>query len=75
MTTDEQLLLEQVLSAHRERGRDGEIHPSPAWHDLGDEARREAFEATVAVRDLEAALAAEGHSTSVAAVLARIRRA
>ncbi len=72
MTRDEELLLEQVTSAHRERGVDGAIHSHPAWHDLDDEGRREAFEATVALRQMEAALDPQGQSSTVRALLARI---
>jgi hypothetical protein len=72
MTRDEELLLEQVTSAHRERGVDGAIRSHPAWHDLDDEGRREAFEATVVLRQLEAALDPRGQSSTVRALLARI---
>lgn len=74
MTTDELLLLEQVVSAHRERGLDGSIRPAPAFFDLDADGRREAFEATVAQRKLESALDPGGLSTTVHAVLARIRK-
>jgi hypothetical protein len=73
MTSEEELLLEQVVSAHRHRGVDGAVRSSPAWHDLGEEARRAAFDETLASRKLEAALSPQGHSTTVAAVLARLR--
>ena len=73
MTRDEELLLEQVTSAHRERGADGTLRSHPAWHDLGDEAREAAFDASWALRKMEAALDGEGQSTTVRAVLARIR--
>jgi len=73
MTTEEALLLEQVVSAHRERRVDGSIRSHPAWHDLSDEVRREAFEATVLSRALEAAIDARGQSSTISAVLARIR--
>ena len=45
----------------------------PAWHDLGAEARREAFEATVRLRKMEAAIDPEGLSTTARVVLERIR--
>ena len=73
MTSEEELLLEQVTSAHRERHADGSIKTHPAWHDLDDDGRKEAFEATVTLRKLEAALDAEGLSSTVRAVLGRIR--
>lgn len=69
--TDE-LLVEQVVSAHRERSLDGAVKSHPAWHDLDDAGRVEAFEAAVVQRRLEAALAKDGVTTTVAAVLGRI---
>lgn len=75
MTSEEELLLEQAVSAHRERRVDGSIRSHPAWHDLSDEARAEAFEATAVSRQLEAGLDEQGQSTSVRAVLTRIRSA
>jgi hypothetical protein len=74
MTRDEALLLEQVTSAHRERHADGSIRAHPAWYDLDEAARREAFEATLALRRLEAALDPQGHSTTVRALLKRLDR-
>jgi hypothetical protein len=73
MTRDEELLVEQVTSAHRERGADGRLRSHPAWHDLGDEARLAAFDAAQGLRKMEAALDGEGQSTTVKAVLARLR--
>jgi hypothetical protein len=74
MTREEELLLEQVVSAHRERGVDGAIRSAPAWHDLSDELRREAFDETLRSRQLEAASDPQNQSSTVHAVLARIRR-
>ncbi len=73
MTPEEQLLLEQVTSAHRARGVDGAIRSHPAWHDLNDAGRLEAFDETVRLRQLEAAADAEGFSSTVRAVLSRLR--
>jgi len=73
MTRDEELLLEQVTSAHRERALDGTIQSHPAWHDLDADGRVAAFEATLRLRELERALGADGKSTTIEAVLARIR--
>ncbi|MEQ8275774.1 MAG: hypothetical protein RMA76_39000 [Deltaproteobacteria bacterium] len=53
----------------------GRIDILPAWHDLDEEGRREAFEETVALRKLEAALDPDGLSSTAHAVLDRIRRA
>lgn len=73
MTRDEELLLEQVTSAFRERARDGSVKSHPAWHDLDANGRREAFRATVELRELERGLDPQGYSTTVRALLARIR--
>ncbi len=75
MTRDEELLLEEVTSAHRARGASGEVKSHPAWHDLPADARRAAFDATFSLRKLESALDPEGQSTTVKAVLSRIRGA
>ena len=72
MTREEELLIEQVTSAHRERHADGTIRSHPAWHDLDEAARGEAFEATLTLRKMEAALDPDGHSSTVRALLSRI---
>ena len=69
--SDEELLIEQVASAHRPRVRD-ELRYHPAWHDLGDVGRRRADEIARAMRKVEAALDPDGLSTTARAVLARI---
>lgn len=69
---DEELLIEAVAGAHRPRPRD-ELRYHPAWHDLGVDGRRRALERAAALRKLEAALDLDGFSTTVHAVLARIR--
>ena len=74
MTPEDELLLEQVTSAHRERHADGTIRSHPAWHDLDDAGRQEAFEATVVLRQMEAALDADGHSATVRALLNRLQK-
>jgi hypothetical protein len=45
MTREEELLLEEVTTAHRERHADGSVKSHPAWHDLDEAGKREAFEA------------------------------
>lgn len=70
MTDD--LLIEHVCSAHRDRDADGSVVWSAAWHDLDAAGRVEAFERTVASRTLEALGRPSGRSTTVDAVLARI---
>lgn len=72
MTREEELLLEQVTSAHRRRRPDGSVSSHPAWHDLDEAGRRAAFEETVLQRKLEAAMDADGLSTTARALLARI---
>jgi hypothetical protein len=66
-------LIEAVTSAWREVGLGGRLVSSPAWHDLGDEERLEAFDRSVAHRRLEAATDPRGLSGTSHAVLARIR--
>lgn len=68
-------LVEQVLSAHRERDPRGGLKPSPAFFDLDEEGRQLAFDEAITARELEAALDPNGQSTTVKAVLAAIRRA
>lgn len=74
MTPEQELLLEQVTSAHRERGFDGAIRGHAAWFDLDDEGRTAAYEATLELRKLERAADATGLSSTARAVLARLAR-
>lgn len=69
---DREGLIEAATSAYRPRRRDG-IGSHPAWDDLDEEGRRESFERALRQRQLEAALDPEARSTTVLAVLARIR--
>jgi len=64
-------LIEEVAGAFRPRSTD-ELRYHPAWHDLDAAARARAFEVAVVNRRIEAALDAEGLSTTARAVLARI---
>jgi hypothetical protein len=79
MTTpqDEQdeLLIEAAAAAWRPLDPHGGITVLPAWHDLDDAGRREAFEVARTMRALEAAVDQAGLSTTGRAVLARVRRA
>jgi hypothetical protein len=76
MTADERaLLIEQTITAWRPRDRDGRIAPLPAWRDLDEQGRRDAFAAAASSRVVEAALDPEGLSSTAHAVLARIRGA
>jgi hypothetical protein len=73
MTPENELLVEQVVSAHRDLDRSGRVRALPAWHDLDDEGRQTAFEATVRQRALEAGANAQGLSGTARSVLRRIR--
>ena len=70
---EEDLLVEQVASAHRPPSLD-ELRYHPAWHDLSEAARVRAFDLARALRPLEAALDRDGLSTTARAVLARIEK-
>lgn len=74
MTPEELLLLEQVVSAHRERTVDGAIKSHPAWHDLDAAGRTAAFDETLRQRALERAADRAGESSTIKAVLARLKR-
>ncbi len=73
MTKDDELLIEQVVSAWRPRDREGGVRAHPAWHDLPEDLREAAARAARRQRRMEAALDPEGHSSTARAVLARIR--
>lgn len=70
---DEDSLIEQLTSAHRERNQRGEIQFARAFHDLEPDARRRAFDAALQQRALEAALDPEGLSSTARAVLSRLK--
>jgi hypothetical protein len=69
---DEDALIEQLLSAHRESGAHGAIHFAPAFFDLSPEARETAFATLQLQRALEAGSDSEGLSTTARAILGRI---
>jgi hypothetical protein len=69
---EREALIESVTTARRDVRPDGRVVAAPAWHDLDPAARAEAFEATAAQRQLEAALDPAGLSTTARAVLARL---
>ena len=72
---DRERLIEEAASAFRPRDpRDGRARPHPAWLDLDESGRRDAFDEAARARRLEAALDPGGLSTTARAVLARIRR-
>jgi hypothetical protein len=70
--TERDRLIEEAAGAWRPRSGHG-VRPHPAWADLDAAGRREAYELARTTRRLEAALDAEGLSTTARAVLARIR--
>jgi hypothetical protein len=77
MTTpaEREALVEAVAGAWRPRDPLGTIRAHPAWHDLDEAGREEAFDVARRTRALEAALDPEGLSTTGRAVMARIRAA
>jgi hypothetical protein len=72
-TDDRAELTEATASAWRPRDASGALRPHPAWLDLDEAGRREAFALASQQRLLEAALDPEGLSTTARAVLARLR--
>jgi hypothetical protein len=66
-------LPEAVTTAWRPRDPGGSLRAHPAWHDLDEAGRDEAYAATRTQRALEAALDPQGLTTTARAVLARIR--
>ncbi len=72
---DREELIEALAGAHRHRSALGEVRSHPAFHDLDDAGRLEAFELANELRRLEAALDPDGLSGTARAVLARIRAA
>lgn len=73
MKPDESLV-SAASSAFRARDADGRPLSDPAWMDLDEEGRRDAFEATLRQRRIEAALDPQGLSSTGRAVLRRITR-
>ena len=65
-------LIEAVASAWRARDNEGRIRSEPAWHDLDEAGRVEAYRAGVLHRAMEAALDSRGLSATGRAVMARI---
>ena len=72
---DREALVEATAGAFRGRGPHGEVQSHPAWHDLDEAGREEAFDRARTLRRMEAALDPEGLSTTSRAVLARVRAA
>ena len=66
-------LIESAATAWRPRGGASGIRRHPAWADLDAAGRVAAYERARQLRRLEAALDADGLSTTAKAVLARVR--
>jgi hypothetical protein len=66
-------LIEAAAAAWRDRDATGEVKSHPAWHDLDEAGRRQAFEVARRMRRIEALIDPRGLSTTAKAVLARIR--
>jgi hypothetical protein len=77
MTPDERdALIEAVTTAHRTIDPFTRmVRGHQAFHDLDDDGRRAADERTLATRALERALDPEGWTTTVRAVMSRLRDA
>jgi hypothetical protein len=67
-----EILIEEAVSAYRERTTSGKILPSPAWWDLPAESREILFQRQLQSRILERTIAPDGLSTTVRSVLRRI---
>ncbi len=68
-----EILIEAAVGAWRPRSPSGALRPHPAWSDLDEAGRLEAYEASRQLRRMEAALDDQGLSATGRAVLARIR--
>ncbi len=74
MTDDpKDLLVEQAVTAFRERNTRGRILASPAWQDLTLDNREELFERQLESRRIEKALSPDALSSTVRAVMNRLR--
>ena len=70
--TERELLLAAATTAWRPRTAGGGVRAHPAWSDLDAADRLLVYDTTVQLRPLEAALDANGLSTTARAVLARL---
>jgi hypothetical protein len=71
LARDDAPLIEEVAGAFRPRDP-RKLGVLPAWHDLSPEGREQAYELSLEMRQLEAAIDPRGRSATVKAVLARI---
>lgn len=69
---DDELLIEQALTAWRPRTPTGEILPHPAWADLSPDDRERLFEESLRARRVEQALDSRGLSAAARRVLKRV---
>lgn len=67
--------VEAVAGAYRARDVHGSVCSHPVWHDLDAVGRAEAWALAAKLRAMEAALDAQGLSSTARAVLERIRKA
>jgi hypothetical protein len=72
---DRDALIEKVAGAHRFRDGHGRVLSHPAWADLDEAGRVEAFERALLVRRLEQAFDPDGLSATAHVVLGRIAAA
>lgn len=68
------ILMEEAVSAYRERAASGRILPSPAWYDLPPDAREELFQMQLQSRILERVSSPDAMSTTVRSVLNRLKQ-
>jgi len=71
---ERELLIEEATTAWRPRTPDGTILEHPAWADLDSDSRESVFDETVVARRLERGMDDDGYSSTVQAVLNRLRR-
>lgn len=72
---DRDALIEQAAGAHRFRDGHGRVLTHPAWADLDEAGRVEAFERALFVRRMEQSFNFEGLSATAQVVLGRIAAA
>ena len=72
---DRDALIEQAAGAHRFRDGHGRVLTHPAWADLDEAGRVEAFERALFVRRMEQSFNSEGLSATAQVVLGRIAAA
>jgi hypothetical protein len=72
--TEREALIAAATTAFRARDAEGRLLDDPAWRDLDEAGRLQAFDETVRLRALEAATDPRGLSATARAVLARIPR-